>query len=93
LFLEVCGDWGACCLRQVDHVFSVGLGGGGGLLSVPDGLHLGEVGAVLILDDLVLSEPLVAPPDAGDQSRPTGGLDQGGDGSIGGRHDCRLTLL
>ena len=29
------------------HVFSVGLGSGGGLLSVPDGLHLGQVGAVL----------------------------------------------
>ena len=29
------------------HVFSVSLGGGGGLLGVPDGLHLGQVGAVL----------------------------------------------
>ena len=29
------------------HVFSVSLGSSGGLLSVPDGLHLGQVGAVL----------------------------------------------
>ena len=29
------------------HVFSVSLGSGGGLLSVPNGLHLGQVGAVL----------------------------------------------
>ena len=37
--------------KETCHVFSVGLGGGGGLLSVPDGLHLGEVGAVLVGED------------------------------------------
>ena len=37
--------------EETCHVFSVGLGGGGGLLSVPDGLHLGEVGAVLVGED------------------------------------------
>ena len=45
--LEVSGDGSASGVGQVDHVFSVGLGGSGGLLGVPDGLHLGEVGAVL----------------------------------------------
>ena len=45
--LEVCGDGCASGLGQVDHVFSVGLGLGSGLLGIPDGLHLGDVGAVL----------------------------------------------
>merc|ERR1719234_1718927 len=88
LALAAAADWSSGCLRQVDHVFSVGLGGGGGLLSVPDGLHLGQVGTVLILNHLVLSKPLVSPPHASNQCGPPGGLDKGGDGSIGGRHDC-----
>ena len=34
-------------LDPTDHVLPVGLGGGGCLLGVPDGLHLGHVGTVL----------------------------------------------
>ena len=45
------------------------------ILIISDGAqYIGIRKSHLILDNLVLSEPLVAPPDAGDQSRPTGGL-------------------
>ena len=50
------------------------LGGLLGLLGVPDGLHLGHVGTVLVLGDLVLLPPLVPPPDTNQQSRPPAGL-------------------
>merc|ERR1719175_505262 len=75
--LEVGGDGGAGGLGQVDHVLAVGLGGRRGLLSVPDGLHLGVVGAHLVLSGLVGGEPLAAPPDTGYQSSPSAGLDEG----------------
>ena len=53
-----------------NHAFHQGL-----VLIISDcAQKIGIRKSYLILDDLVLSEPLVAPPDAGDQSRPTGGL-------------------
>ena len=45
-----------------------------GLLSVPDWLHLGEVGAVLVLSGFVGLPPLVPPPDTNQQGRPPAGL-------------------
>ena len=50
------------------------LGGLLGLLSVPDWLHLGEVGAVLVLGGFVGLPPLVPPPDTNQQGRPPAGL-------------------
>ena len=50
------------------------LGGLLSLLGVPDGLHLGHVGTVLVLGDLVLLPPLVPPPDPHQQGRPPAGL-------------------
>merc|ERR1719468_407993 len=75
--LEVCGDGCASGLGQVDHVFSVGLGLGGGLLGIPDRLHLGDIGAVLILSRLVGLPSFVSPPDTNQESSPPGGLDEG----------------
>ena len=47
VYLEVC--WNGCTggVGEVDHVLPVQRGGLSGLLSVPDGLHLGVVGAEL----------------------------------------------
>ena len=51
------------------------LGGLLGLLSVPDWLHLGEVGAVLVLGGLVGLPSLVSPPDSNQQGCPPAGLE------------------
>eukprot|EP00088_Acartia_fossae_P050905 TRINITY_DN5712_c0_g1_i1.p1 TRINITY_DN5712_c0_g1~~TRINITY_DN5712_c0_g1_i1.p1 ORF type:complete len:106 (-),score=27.20 TRINITY_DN5712_c0_g1_i1:19-336(-) len=77
--LEVSGDRGAGGLGQVDHVLSVGCGGLGGLLSVPDGLHLSVVGADLILGGLVDLVSVSSPVNASNQCSPSAGLDEGRD--------------
>ena len=64
------------------------------LLGVPDWLHLGEVGAVLVLGGLVSLPSLVSPPDSNQQGCPPAGLERRKkDEKVQHNHSAILTLI
>merc|ERR1719452_48985 len=76
--LKICWDGCACGVSQIDQILTVSLGLLGGVLGIPDGLHLGDIGTVLIFSGLVGSKSLSSPPDASNKSCVSAGLDEGG---------------
>merc|ERR1719250_119780 len=76
-YLEISWNWSSSGVSEINHILAVCLGSCGGFLGIPDRLHLGNIGTVLILGSLIGNKPLATPPDTSYQCTPSGGLNQG----------------